>query len=69
METGPFQFDKTAFSVGSLDEEPDDLAYWLSKTPGERLAAMELMRQINYDYDPVTDRIPRVLEVIERAPR
>lgn len=69
METGLFKFDKTAFSVGSLDEEPDDLAYWLSKTPDERLAAMELMRQINYDYDPVADRIPRVLEIVERAPR
>ena len=69
MQTDPFKLDKTAFSVGSLDKEPDDLAYWLSKTPDERLAAMELMHQINYDYDPVTDRIPRVLEIVERTPR
>jgi|JI10StandDraft_1071094.scaffolds.fasta_scaffold202990_2 hypothetical protein len=28
-----------------LAEEPNDLAYWLSKTPQERLAALEVLRQ------------------------
>jgi len=60
-------FDKTAVSIHTLGEEPNDAAYWLAKSPAERWAAMELMRQINYDYDPVTDRIPRVLDVAERA--
>ena len=39
-----FRMDRTAFSSRALDEEPDDRAYWLSKTPQERLAALELMR-------------------------
>ena len=66
----PFKIDRTAFSVTTLDQaEEDDKRYWLSKSPDERLEAMELMRQINYDYDPVTDRIPRLLEVVERTQR
>lgn len=59
------KMDKTAFSVVSLHDEPDEKAYWLSKTPQERLAALELMRQIMFGYDPMTDRMKRVLEVIE----
>lgn len=61
------KMDKTAFSVVSLHDEPDEKAYWLSKTPQERLAALELMRQIMFGYDPVTDRMERVLEVVEVA--
>ena len=29
------------------------------------MAALELMRQINYGYDPATERLQRVLEVAE----
>ena len=65
-----FKIDRSAFSVIALDEQDEDeKRYWHSKTPQERLAAAELMRQINYDYDPVSDRIQRVIEVVERAPR
>lgn len=28
-----------------------------------RLEALELMRQINYGYNPITDRLQRILEV------
>jgi len=56
-----------AISVDTIDDETDDLDYWLARTPDERLAAMELMRQINYDYDPIADRVSRVLEVVEIA--
>ena len=48
---------KTAFSVVSLHEESGDKAYWLSRTPAERLEAAELMRQVNYGYDPTTARL------------
>ena len=60
--------DKTAFSVGSLDDKGDEKAYWQSKTPEERLAAVELMRQIAYGYDPSTTRLQRVLSVTRREP-
>ena len=59
------KIDKEALSVVSLSEESDDKEYWHSKTPQERLAAVELMRQINYGYDPVTTRLQRVLEVAQ----
>jgi hypothetical protein len=57
--------DKTVLSVVSLSDESDERAFWSSKTPHERLAAMELMRAINYGYDPVSDRLQRVLTVVE----
>lgn len=58
--------DRSAFSVSSFDEaEKEDRAYWLSLTPEERLNALEKMRQINYDYDPASDRIQRVIEIAE----
>lgn len=59
--------DKSAFSIG----HPDDGAekqYWQSATPEERLAAVELMRQILYGYDPATTRLQRVLSMTQREP-
>jgi len=49
-----------------LSEEGDDRAYWQSKTPAERLLALEIMRQIVYGYDPTTTRLQRVLEITRR---
>ena len=60
-----FNIDKSILSVVSLSEESDDKEYWHAKTPQERLAAVELMRQINYGYDPTTLRLQRVLEVAQ----
>jgi hypothetical protein len=58
--------DKTAFSVSSFVEAAeDDRTFWQSKTPEERLAALELLRQIHYGYDPSTERLQRVLAVVE----
>ena len=59
------RIDKTAFSLSSLHDESDEKAYWLARTPHERLEAMELMRQINYGYDPTTTRLQRVLEIAQ----
>jgi hypothetical protein len=61
------KIDKKAFSVGSVLEPSDEKSYWLSKTPAERLAAAELMRQIVYGYDPSTTRLQRVLEIAQRS--
>ena len=63
MDTGRLpEVDRNAFAVGSALEPSDKKAYWLSKTPCERLAAVEMMRQIIYGYDPSTLRLQRVLE-------
>jgi len=60
--------DRTALSVGALHDESDEKAFWLSKTPGERLAALELMRQIIYGYEYATaPRLQRVFTVAERS--
>ena len=62
------EMDKTAFSVTSFSEaEQEDHAYWHSKTPQERLEALEQMRQIGYGYDPVADEMERVPEVVDRS--
>ena len=62
--------DRTAFSVTTLPEaEQDDLAYWRSRTPDERLAALELSRQIAYGYDPSARGLSRFFEVVEFTPR
>lgn len=59
------KMNKTAFSVVSLDDESDEKEYWHSKTPEERLAALELMRRIMYGYDPVSAKVEIVFEVVE----
>jgi hypothetical protein len=60
------RMDKTAFSVMTVAEAAEqDRTFWWSKTPEERLAALELMRQIHYGYDPSTERLQRVLRVVE----
>ena len=62
------KLDKTAFSIVSLEKNDlEEKAYWLSKTPFERLDALETMRQIIYGYDPTTTRLQRVFEVTQRT--
>lgn len=58
------RMDKSVLSVATFEDD-DTGVYWTSRTVEERLEAMELMRMINYDYNPVTDRLQRVLEVDE----
>lgn len=60
-----YSLDKTAFSVGDVDAPSDESAYWATKTPAERLAALEYMRVIAYGYDPTTARLQRLLEIAD----
>ena len=57
--------DRSAFSVTTLSGQSDDRAYWQSQSPEERLAAVEQLRQLNYNYDPA-ERLQRVLETARR---
>ncbi len=59
------KMDKTAFSVASLYDESDEKAWWFSRTPAERLQALEHLRQSAYGYDPDSARLQRVLEVAQ----
>ncbi|MBC8470582.1 MAG: hypothetical protein H8D56_14010 [Planctomycetes bacterium] len=56
---------RDAFTVASVLEKSDEKSYWLSRTPYERLEAVELMQQIIYGYDPSAIRLQRVLEVTQ----
>ena len=63
--------DRTSFSIisfggGSLED--DERAYWWSCTPQERMRQLEYLRQMNYG-DQAGERLQRILEVVELAPR
>jgi hypothetical protein len=61
---------RQAFVVTSFAEaEEADRQYWRSRTPDERLAALELSRQIAYGYDPTARGLSRFFEVAEFPPR
>jgi hypothetical protein len=51
------------------EAEREDRVFWHSKTPTERLAAAEQLRQIAYGYDPVTARIQTVVVRARLKPR
>ena len=59
------KLDKSAFHVASLEDESDEKTFWLSRSPDERLQALESMRQSIYGYDPATTRLQRVLAIAE----
>lgn len=56
---------RASFSVTALDEESDDKAYWLLRSPQERLRHLEILRRINYGHR-ATARLQRVLEFAKR---
>ncbi|NLF09549.1 MAG: hypothetical protein GX594_16445 [Pirellulaceae bacterium] len=56
---------KDVLAVFPLGDESEDRGYWHSKTPRERLAAVEYLRVLNYGYDPASSRLQRVLEVAQ----
>lgn len=61
-ELAQTKLDRTHFSVATLNDA-DEKAYWLGKSPAERLEALELMRQMIYGYDPARTRLQRVLTI------
>ncbi|BCY19301.1 hypothetical protein hrd7_31500 [Leptolinea sp. HRD-7] len=61
------KIDRSVISVVTREEaHRQDIAYWKSRTPEERLEALESLRQTVYGYDPAVTRLQRVLEIIER---
>ncbi len=58
------RFDRSVISVTNLhDEDAEDKTYWLSRSPKDRLIALEYLRQVMYGYDPNTIRFQRVFEI------
>jgi hypothetical protein len=65
MNEDLFKLDKNSFSIISSMENENDVLYWLSKTPEERILAIEFLRQLIFSYDPSTERLQRVFETAE----
>lgn len=57
------RMDRRSLSVVKTTTPSDAKEYWRTKTIEERLAALELTRQVMNAYDPDTTRLQRVLEV------
>ena len=56
------RLDRSVLTVTTLQRsDSEDRAYWRSRSPLERLEALELMRQVVYSYDPATARLQRIL--------
>ena len=64
------RIDRSAFSVFNSFAEADaaDKAYWLSRTPEERVRHMLFLRRLNYG-SRATERLQRVLEIVTRPRR
>jgi len=56
------KLDKTILQIAALTDPSGEKEYWLSKSPAERLEAVETMRQIIYGYDPLTTQLQRFFE-------
>lgn len=56
-------------SIGSFDDEPDDLNYWLDQPAEDRIAAVEHLRQQFFDYGEARQELRRLFEVTELAQR
>ena len=55
-----------SFSTGSFEDEPDDLTFWLSKTPEDRIEGVEFIRRQFYSYGKAEQEFRRFFEVVER---
>ena len=67
MDEEIYKMDKSIISSVNINKDTDEKKFWLSKTPQERIMSMEYVRQVLYGYNPSSDRLHRVLEVIESA--
>jgi hypothetical protein len=59
------RLDKTIVKVGALNDIQEEKEYWLSKSPFERIEAIEIIRRMVYGQDRVTSGLQRFLEVAE----
>jgi len=56
---------KKIVNVTSLDDIEEEKKYWLSKSPLERIEAIEINRRMIYGQDRVTSRLQRIFETSE----
>lgn len=61
----PPQIEPSQFSIHDLHEDGNDLAYWLTRSPQERIHALEYMRHMVHGVDQANDRIQRFFEIVD----
>lgn len=61
--------DRTTISKAALTKQGEDISFRLRRSPRRRLEALELLRQLNYDYDPDTARLSRFHRPVKRKAR
>lgn len=62
------RIDRTKFEVRTFAQaEADDLDYWLSRTPEERIECIEYLRRWVYGDAAVDAPIQRTFEIVHRA--
>ena len=59
------RLDKKEVRVTSLDDIKEEREYWFSKTPYERIEAVEVNRRMVYGQDRVTSRLQRFFETAD----
>jgi hypothetical protein len=59
------RINKKMWSVTSLGDDREEMQYWVSRTPSERLNAIEYNRRMVYGIDRTSSRLQRFLEVAE----
>ncbi len=55
---------KKAIKIFDLKEKRDDLVYWLSKSPGKRIEAVEILRK---QFNGSAKRFQRTIKVIQQT--
>lgn len=63
--TSNLKIDRKAFSIVSLTDDSGEKAYWLVRTPQERLKQVEILRRINYGNKSAA-RLEKVFKIVER---
>ncbi|PSQ89219.1 MAG: toxin secretion, membrane fusion protein [Bacteroidetes bacterium QS_8_64_10] len=68
LENNPASVARSAVRTVERDDEPSDAAYWRTRSPEERLAALEAIRKEynTWKYGPEC-RFRRVYRVVERS--
>ena len=59
------RLNKKIVKVTSLDDIEEEKRYWMSKSPLERIEAIEINRRMIYGQDRVTSRLQRFFEIAD----
>ena len=59
------RLDKKIVKVTSLNDIEEEKRYWMSKSPLERIEAIEINRRMIYGRDRVTSRLQKFFEAAE----